>query len=457
MATIFAAITGNFNSTGTWTGGVVPVGGDVAVANGKTVTIAANIGSSGNPVILVNDNRSVTVGGSTVTVTGAIAGGGFTLNGGLTVYANIYAGATAICLTTGYASPNTSSIVGDIFGGTVANMYGVYINTTGSLTITTAGIQGSTAHAVYHNSTGLLTVVGPVIAGTSGTGAGIVIAANAGYLNLTGNVTAGTGPGIVISGSYATLPHQIVGDITGGSAAAAYGLNWAGYTNVYVTGNVTGGSNATAYGAVVSVNGSIPTFLAISGTCKGGSAGHGVFNSGNNVSSVVTMGKVTGGAGTSTYGSYNSSNNVTFRAYQFAHGTVGMPPYFGYCHMIDPSNPSDSTQQNQMTVYRGGGALAPKTFYDATAVSGLLPSTSDVRSGTTYNNGLNTGTMAVPAAAAVQSGVSVDNTTGTATLSADLIYNYLTSNSLVSGSFGERLAVVATTQTTGQQLADAKG
>ena len=64
--------------------------------------------------------------------------------------------------------------------------------------------------------------------------------------------------------------------------------------------------------------------------------------------------------------------------------------------------------------------------------------------------------MAVPVASSVQSGVAVGASVGTAALTPADVWAYLTSNSLISGSFGERLANAATVATTGQQVADSK-
>jgi hypothetical protein len=59
-----------------------------------------------------------------------------------------------------------------------------------------------------------------------------------------------------------------------------------------------------------------------------------------------------------------------------------------------------------------------KTLSDPNNTAGLSPADTDVRSGVVYNNGNDTGTCEVPAAGSVAFGVPVDNTTGTATLTA---------------------------------------
>ena len=99
-------------------------------------------------------------------------------------------------------------------------------------------------------------------------------------------------------------------------------------------------------------------------------------------------------------------------------------------------------------------SAAKKTLVDANA-SGLMPSASDVRSGLVYNGGNSTGTCAVPAASSVAFGVPVDATTGTAALTPEAVWDYLTASATTANSMGERLRNAATVASTGQALADA--
>ena len=92
--------------------------------------------------------------------------------------------------------------------------------------------------------------------------------------------------------------------------------------------------------------------------------------------------------------------------------------------------------------------ISPDTIVD-------LPNGNDVRLGVTYGAGAFTGTIAVPPANRVSVGVPVDNTTGTAVLTAEDVWNAQTSAMNTEGSIGKRLKNASTVQSTGDQLSSA--
>jgi hypothetical protein len=61
--------------------------------------------------------------------------------------------------------------------------------------------------------------------------------------------------------------------------------------------------------------------------------------------------------------------------------------------------------------------------------------------------------MKVPAASNVRAGIEVDDTVGSAVLTASQIWEMLQSNLTTPGSIGERLKNCSTVQTTGSQIA----
>jgi len=154
MAIILAAQSGNFNSTSTWTGGVVPSTGDVAVANSYTITITANATCS--------QIRNDTTGG-------AYNSGLFTINTGVTLTADIYAGSTTA--SNGPASV-TITINGNIYGGTYTNAYGLIFTGSGNLTVngSATGGTGNNANGIYSTNVGTITISGSCIGGYGGNG-----------------------------------------------------------------------------------------------------------------------------------------------------------------------------------------------------------------------------------------------------------------------------------------------
>jgi hypothetical protein len=113
-----------------------------------------------------------------------------------------------------------------------------------------------------------------------------------------------------------------------------------------------------------------------------------------------------------------------------------------------------ATTANVALVQMAGGSTAgsKKTLVDPIS-TGFYPAIGDVRSGTSYAGGTRTGTLAVPAASLVASGVAVDATTGTAAITSAAIESGCAS--ALSAFASGRLANVATTETVGQQINDA--
>jgi hypothetical protein len=206
MATITSAGSGNFTNAATWTGGVVPGSGDIAVAaNGHTVTINANVTvqefqQAGSGFFSLGDGR---------TVTGLVRGNA-RANG-----------------TVEYVGTTSATIIGDAVGS-----------------VTTA-----TTSAVGVTGSGTLTVQGNVSGGTQGTARGIL--STSGPVVVTGNVTAGpnnNAHGVVTSGASASV--TVTGNVTGGTGQNAHGVTTTGNNAsrlVTVTGTATAGTGLTAH------------------------------------------------------------------------------------------------------------------------------------------------------------------------------------------------------------------
>jgi len=551
MATILAAANGNFNSTATWTGGVVPGSADVAVANNKIIYININT--------TVTELRNDTTGSAT-------AGGVFYIQPNITLSGNIFAGSTGSTTTacvafTGTAGTNafvvgnvtggtanatsfglnnvsngTISLTGNVNGGSASNSFGIYTPglTTGTINVS-GNIAASSSSVAASLNSGNLNLIGNATGSTASRG---IEFASSGTLAITGNVTGGTGSanvfGVNNTGSGSV---NVYGTITGGTGGNNTGLTHSGTGVVFLSGNFvpTGGqsavtnassgtinilSNITATAASGPVISQTSTgIIAITGNLLASNAANAVTNSGGgtvtilgNVSgsafqgiqnsssgTVIINGDAYGGStgsgngvqNTSTgtvlingnayggplgIGASNTSTGIMYvkraKANAFGIGSSGITlqagvngaqSSFTYVQEIEYGDRGASpttgnvflssvpTNQAVFYVYNAN----KRTLVDPVS-STFYPPASSVRSGVSYAAGNSTGTLSVPSASNVSFGVAVDNTTGTAVLTPDAVWqtnnNTLTASSL-SGTIGYRLRNVATTEVVGQQIA----
>ena len=404
MPTYFARASGNINgaiwaTTPTGTAATATfTADDVLCANGIS-TIAINVDTT------VAQIRNDAFNDGTNTAT---AGGAFSLASGVTLNANL------ICQNTNLMTFSDAG-TGTINGSVTSNGTGYSIQHTGAGTL---NVNGAVSHTP-----------------STSTGAGIRFGAS-GTLNITGNVSGGAGGGFTggIHSNGGTGSINITGDVTAGTAAPGISFN-LGNAQITITGNVYG--NGAAGIAVINVANPIVT---INGTAFGGLTGPGV-NVAVAGTCTVTRAKASAtqpGVAASTFG---------VRVTEVEYGDNGFAPTTG----VTLFTPSTS---NIVLVQMVGGSAAgtKKTLVDPIS-TGFYPATGDVRSGTTYAAGARTGTLAVPAASLVAAGVAVDATTGTAAITSTAIQSAC-SSALTAFASG-RLADVATTATTGQQIADA--
>lgn len=274
MATYFAQSTANINAANVWNTAVngsgsyltwPPASGDVLVANNKTITVNVdtNLGATGQV-------RNDTTGGAT-------DGGGFTLSSGVTLTANVYAGDTGTrCVG---AASGTSTVTGNVYGGSGTNSDGVSITSSASITINgdVTGGSGTTCYGLRAANTSTVTINGNVIGGSVAGNTGVYFN-SLGTLTVTGNVSCTVTEGIrnntggtvnlngTVTGGLSTANcvynvvggvMKITGNVIGGSASGAYGVNNGGTGNTNITGNVTGGSINTAQAVRNSFTGTV--------------------------------------------------------------------------------------------------------------------------------------------------------------------------------------------------------
>ena len=362
----------------------------------------------------------------------AVAGGGFVLNSGVTTTltnttGGIVAGPTN-CVTYSAAS-GTSTINGIVRGSsTNGSVYGINYIGAANLNINgaiTSGPTGNTAaFPMVKSGTGTLTIVGNVTA-VVGTNAGTAIYnSGTGTINITGNVYGNNDSG---------YGHAI--------------QNLANCT-INITGNVYGGNN-NAGNCIGLYNQSIST-INIVGNVYGSINNQGVYT--NSAGSLSIVGSLIAGTGQPAVFSGNSSAINLFTG-PFVCSTYGFFPYqVTRMHLIPTTNSYIEFRDETTNGAVSPGAIAPATqlVSPATLVNNLA--TSDVRYGTSYALGTLTGTLRMPTATQVTSGIQVDNTFGSAVLTIDGIWNYLVTNINTPDSIGMRLKNVSTPQTTGEQL-----
>jgi hypothetical protein len=420
--------------------GSVIINGNVEGSK-SAVSNTCAISNNSTGTITINGNISSSGSGATSQTLRNQSTGTFIVNGNLTsvsgeLIRNV-AGTTTIMgnITTnsGTTITNTSGTV-TVTGNFTNNSVGLLTTVTnsGNGTISFIGsvsgannTSSNTANiTILNNSTGTINVTGDVNVGggirASGTVTSITIRnASSGTVNITGQVT---GPS-VFTGTVGTL------------VISAVNNNSSGIVNII--GNCIGVIGDTSSGNAVSNTGS--GTINITGNAIGGSTGLAVAN--NSTGTITLNGNAIGGTSFFAIESVNAAGNFIIE--KAIYSNLGQSPITGYIKF--------KTTNPEIDVLRTDNVIV--TLRDPLNVSGLLPATNNVRSGTIYNTGSSTGTLAMPAPNLVQLGVPVGVTFGTANLTPGDFWDYLISNGFATGSIGERLKVSSTIDTTLAQIA----
>jgi hypothetical protein len=169
VATITSGAAGNYSSTATWVGGVVPGAADVAVA-AHVVTV--------NQDVTATELRSSGSGQFRSSAAGR------------TINANIVATTTDCLLLTGSGS---TVINGNVTGSATAAEYGVWVSNSHALTVvgTSTGGDGATAYGTYSDSTGAMSFTN-CQAGAGSNSHGVVTTTTSAIVTVTNEVRGNT-------------------------------------------------------------------------------------------------------------------------------------------------------------------------------------------------------------------------------------------------------------------------
>ena len=397
----------------------------------------------------------------------ATSGGTFILNSGVTVTCtNIGDGissAVGACVT--YSGVGTSTINANILGSTTGTpgCIGVRVTGTGILNINgnlvgyrtsssnntralsieangtvnlTGNISVPNQFVVYISSQCTFNIVGNVYVGTYNTTTTVYCVGTNAVINLTGNVygqggVGGWGMTGIYLGAICTL--NITGNLIGSNSdSRSHTLISVGANaTVNITGTMQSGVNGSSdYGEVCFAS-VVSSYLNHIGSVIASLSGYALYSTGSGAINIMTGPFISSPTGMQPlYVSRMHYRRTMGSYYEFRNNSTN--------GALPPAASAPATR-----------LVSPDTVVDA-------PIPANVRFGISYALGSQIGTMKVPVAGAVMFGVAVDNTVGTALLSAAQVWNYLRNDISVSGSIGDRLKNCATVESTGSQIASFK-
>jgi hypothetical protein len=398
----------------------------------------------------------------------AVAGGGFILNSGITVTTTGATGLSAAstdlitfssngsstinCGTGNIIRPTTSStalstikvtgggtlnVIGNLEPGSASggvgasNSRNIHVLTTANATVNVTGrIYGGFSNAIFTDVSCTLNVIGNVLGSvTNGPVASIWFGAG-GTLNVTGDVYGSRSNNNNGYGIYFNVGNlNITGNVYGGENLSNndWGIQIVGIATVYITGNLYAGNSAGTN-----------NFPAINCTTA---------------SYINQVGAIYAGRNSVGFVSSNGSA-INLLSGPFVCNEYGFMPFQCTRMNLIPSSTSyfefrDSSTNGAVQP----GPIAPPARLVVPGYAVDAPAVNNVRFNTVYASGTLTGTVRIPSPASVAFGVPVDNTTGTAVLSPQDVWNVQTSALNEAGSIGNRLKNTATVDSTGDQIA----
>ena len=433
---------GNWSNAAIWSGSIIPTASDDVYANNRIVTIDQNINVRGL---------------SAVSITGVSASGYFVASDGISIKANI----------TGSSSPITTYPVSPLILSSGVTAINPTLLLTGSMNVSLTGsiLHGASGCiAIVHMGTGTLNISGSTIDQVSvagGTFNNGHILLYTGSVNVIGNLTTATTsatPGLwnwygrvnvvgnlqsrifsslttirscCIYNQYGTV--NVTGNITATSTThVSYGAH--GIDNLSGIVNVVGNLNSSGSDVPCVANTSNLGVITHTGTVTAGTTAAALSN-GNTSGIISCIGQVN--ASTTAVG-YQSTSTTAINILSGPLINSGSRNAI-YCYNVQLYD--DVTTRYTIGV---SGSANTITLFSPDQVTGV-PSGSDVRTGVIYGPGNElTGSMNVPHPNSVSIGVAVDQTTGSALVKPEDLWNMAITSLTASNSIGQRLANAST-------------
>ena len=342
----------------------------------------------------------------------------------------------------GVAGSTTTPTIGD---NAIANTFTIQI--TGNVAcdnITNGTTYGGTAGGLF-NLQNLSQVTSNVIGQNSSQPTLILSGTNSS--SVFGNLTPGGGlsNGHCISfTSSGTL--TFVGNSVGSSTnVACHGIVNSGVGSVIVTGNSFGSTGGASVGIVDTSTGSVTVYGNLNGATASAL-------SNTSAGSVTVVGNVIGDSrGGAGIASTNPAANVRISG-NLIGAPNGIPAVYAASYTVNPV--PYQTYIRHANNGTGVGSDAYLYYYTTDSLSAFsVPPVSAVRAGLQYANNTLTGTCQMPAASAVTFGALVGNTTGTAAITNNTLFDVSVASLTASDSLGARLKNSATVESVGRIIA----
>jgi hypothetical protein len=459
---------GNWSDAAIWSGSIKPVAGDDVFANSQSIYIDENInvatlrnsstaGVTQGGIFYLNNGVNVNLtgvpamyhtgpivyeatntplviisGSNTATITGSL---GATLfgpkihlqdNSSLRISGSVVSTTNTANIGIRHSSIGTLIVTGSISASSGASSHCIYVDGSGSLFVSGSILGVSLGYGIYNLSSGNVNVIGTISGPTGNNGAVSVY-------NLTnGNIT-------------------VTGSVFGGPDAnflGKWGIYNAGSGNIYVSGSVRGGQGGQSANGVANI--SVGTVI-IDGPVTAGIAGSGpnaglfgVVNTG--AGTLIVRGTISASIISPAVGATSTTSTNLFTGPFYNTGSFNA--VYAYRMQL-----FEGVRQWTFDTEVAG---VTKTLTTIESITGA-PSTSNVRDGVTYGlNGNLTGSLKMPNPTTVRLGVATDNTTGSAILTAEDMFNVATQTLTTSGSIGNLLTGASTVQTVGATISSFK-